>query len=67
MLDRHFGEHLIGFKRMSIKGGLSALDRNSKGQPRRVTTRAVNGIDQDQRLNRALWLLAEILAGHKGH
>ncbi len=50
-----------------VKGGLSALDRNSKGQPRRVTTRAVNGIDQDQRLNRALWLLAEILAGHKGH
>lgn len=50
-----------------IKGGLSALDRNSNGRPRRVTSRAVNGIDQDQRLNRALWLLAETLAGHKTH
>jgi hypothetical protein len=50
-----------------IKGGPSALDRNSTGQPRRVTTRAVNGIDQDQRLNRAFWLLAESLAGHKAH
>ena len=50
-----------------IKGGLSALDRNSTGRPRRVTSRAVNGIDQDQRLNRALWLLAETMAGHKAH
>jgi hypothetical protein len=50
-----------------IKGGVSALDRNSTGRPRRVTSRAVNGIDQDQRLNRALWLLAETMAGHKAH
>ena len=50
-----------------IKGGLSALDRNSTARPRRVTSRAVNGIDQDQRLNRALWLLAETMAGHKAH
>ena len=50
-----------------IKGGVSALDRNSNGRPRRVTSRAVNGIDQDQRLNRALWLLAETMAGHKSH
>ena len=58
------------FNRMQenlIKGGLSALDRSSTGRPRRVTTRAVSGIDQDQRLNRALWLLAETFAGHKGH
>ena len=50
-----------------IKGGVSALDRNPTGRPRRVTSRAVNGIDQDQRLNRALWLLAETMAGHKAH
>ncbi len=31
--------------------------RNATGK--RVTTRAVNGIDQDIKLNRALWVLAE--------
>ena len=40
-----------------IKGGLSG--RNKQG--RRTTTRAVNGIDQDVKLNRALWVLAEAL------
>ena len=50
-----------------IKGGISNLARNSTGRPRRVTSRPVNGIDQDQRLNRALWLLAETMAGHKAH
>ena len=50
-----------------IKGGLSALDRNISGRTRRVTSRAVNGIDQDQRLNRALWLLAETIADRKTH
>ena len=29
---------------------------------RNVTTRQVNGIDQDVRLNRALWMLAEKIA-----
>lgn len=38
-----------------LKGGVSG--RTSKG--RRTTTRAVTGIDQDLRLNRALWVLAE--------
>lgn len=38
-----------------VKGGLTA--RASNG--RRQTTRAVQGIDQNLRLNRALWLLAD--------
>ncbi|SEB25426.1 DUF932 domain-containing protein [Variovorax sp. YR216] len=38
-----------------VKGGLSA--RTSNG--RRQSTRAVQGIDQNIRVNRALWLLAE--------
>ena len=46
-----------------IKGGLRGIDRTTAGRTRHVTTRAVNGIDQDQRLNRALWTLAETLAG----
>jgi hypothetical protein len=40
-----------------IKGGLSGKNKAN----RRTTTRAVNGIDQDVKLNRALWVLAEAL------
>lgn len=38
-----------------IKGGLSGRNRNGRS----TTTRAVTGIDQDVKLNRALWILAE--------
>lgn len=41
----------------TIKGGLSG--RNKQG--RRTTTRGVNGIDQDVKLNRALWVLAQAM------
>ncbi|MGU0665127.1 DUF932 domain-containing protein [Pseudomonas aeruginosa] len=44
-----------------IKGGIRG--RNQKGRPTR--TRAVNGIDQDVKLNRALWVLAEALRSGK--
>lgn len=50
-----------------IRGGLSARaagDGRSRG--RMVTTREVRGIDQDVRLNRALWQLAEKMAELKG-
>ena len=36
----------------AVKGGLSA-----RGERRRVTTREIKGIDQDVKLNRALWTL----------
>lgn len=42
-----------------IRGGLRGVARNERGQRRRVCTRAVNGIDQDVKLNKALWVLAE--------
>ena len=45
----------------TIKGGLRG--RNKQG--RRTTTRAVNGIDQDVKLNRALWVLAQALENHQ--
>lgn len=45
----------------TIKGGLAG--RNKQG--RRTTTRAVNGIDQDVKLNRALWVLAQAMRGHQ--
>jgi hypothetical protein len=44
----------------AIKGGLRGRTRDTRG--RRITTRGVNGIDQDVRLNRALWTLAERMA-----
>jgi hypothetical protein len=51
----------------AIKGGLSARRPGSRETPSRmVTTREVRGIDQDVRLNRALWQLAERMAELKG-
>lgn len=51
-----------------IRGGLSARGpRDANGRRGRlVTTREVRGIDQDVRLNRALWQLAERMAELKG-
>ncbi len=42
-----------------IRGGLHGQRRNAEGRIRRSQTRAVNGIDQNLTLNRALWTLAE--------
>ena len=46
----------------TIKGGLSAMGRDCNNRPRRTTTRAVNGIDQDVKLNKALFTLASKMA-----
>lgn len=42
-----------------IRGGLHGVGVNANMQRRRVTTRAVKGIDGDVKLNKALWILAE--------
>jgi len=44
----------------------AGIARDANNRPRRVTTRAVNGIDQDVKLNKALWVLAERMAELKG-
>ena len=53
-----------------VRGGLHGTQRgvDTNGRPtfRRVTTREVRGIDQDVKLNRALWMLAERMAELKG-
>lgn len=50
-----------------IRGGLSGVRVNTEtGRRRRMTTRAVAGIDQDVKLNRALWTLANRMAELKG-
>ena len=47
----------------AMKGGLTGVKRDpERHRMRRVTTRAVKGIDQDVRLNRALWTLAARMA-----
>jgi len=46
-----------------IKGGLHGVQRDGAGRRlRAVSTRQVKGIDQDVKLNRALWTLAERMA-----
>ena len=42
-----------------IRGGLDGRRTNGEGRIRRSQTRAINGIDQNVGLNRALWTLAE--------
>lgn len=52
----------------TVRGGLSAREAapNAWTRGRRVTTREVKGIDQDVKLNRALWTIAERMAELKG-
>lgn len=42
-----------------IHGGLRTISRNDRGQVRRNSTRAVNSVNENKRLNQALWTLAE--------
>jgi hypothetical protein len=49
-----------------IRGGLRGVQIDANMRRRRMTTRAVNGIDQDVKLNRALWTLATRMAELKG-
>ena len=43
----------------AIRGGLVGLGVDRAGRPRQTTSRAINGIDQDVKLNKALWVLGE--------
>ncbi len=49
-----------------IRGGLHGVTRDDQGRRRNVSTRAVNGIDQDVKLNKALWILTQRMAELKG-
>lgn len=50
----------------TIKGGLHGEARDDLGRRRNVSTRAVKGIDQDVKLNKALWLVGQRMAELKG-
>jgi Domain of unknown function (DUF932) len=45
-----------------IRGGMEGFTRSPNGQRKRTTTRPVNSIDMDLRLNRALWTLSTEMA-----
>ncbi len=51
----------------SLKGGLRGLTLDKSGCQRRMKSRAIHNIDQDIRLNKALWLLGEKMAELKVH
>jgi Domain of unknown function (DUF932) len=46
----------------TIKGGVHAIGTDALGRRRRMTTRRINGIDQDVKLNKALFVLAQEMA-----
>ena len=49
-----------------IRGGLHGVARDDMGRRRNVSTRAVKGIDQDVKLNKALWMVGQRMAELKG-
>ena len=50
----------------AITGGISGLARDLNGYTRRIRTREVKSIDQNIKLNKALWTLAEKMMELKG-
>ena len=48
-----------------IRGGLTAMGRDANGRRRLTRTREVKAIDQDVKLNKALWHLSERMAALK--
>lgn len=50
----------------TMRGGLHGRRIDANGRRRNMSTREVNGIDQNVALNRALWTLAERMADLKG-
>jgi hypothetical protein len=49
-----------------IKGGLRGWSRDEKGRAKRIATREIKSIDQNNSLNRALWTLAEKMMQLRG-
>jgi len=49
-----------------IRGGLQGVKVDANNRRRNMTTRPIGGIDQDVKLNRALWTLADSMAKIKG-
>jgi hypothetical protein len=50
----------------AIRGGLHGVSRDANNRTRRTSTREIKGIDQDVRINRALFAMAAKMAELKG-
>jgi hypothetical protein len=50
----------------ALRGGLRGIGMGANGRPRRTTTREIRGIEQDVKLNSALFTLAARMAEMKG-
>lgn len=50
-----------------MRGGLHGVGLDANNRPRKMTTREVKGIDQDIRLNKALWMLSQRMAELRGY
>lgn len=48
-----------------LRGGLRTISTNERGQTKRNSTRAVNSVSENKRLNQALWTLAESMRSLK--
>jgi hypothetical protein len=48
----------------AVRGGISSYGPNANGHYQRHRTRAINGIDQDLKLNKALWMIAQSWADY---
>lgn len=61
-MDDKAGDLWTTFNRVQedvVRGGLRGTTLDANGRRQHRATRAVTGIDQDVKLNRALWALAE--------
>ena len=50
----------------TIKGGMTNWTRDANNRQRQTTARGVKGIDQDVKLNKALWMIGQEMARLKG-
>lgn len=48
-----------------VKGGIRGLTVDANGRARRTSTRAIKSVNEDVRINRGLWMLAERMAALK--
>jgi hypothetical protein len=46
----------------AIRGGLRTIKRDERNQIQRGSTREIKGIDQNVKINKALWIIAEAIA-----
>ncbi len=67
--DDHKSDLWTVFNRIQenlLRGGMRGRRKNEQGRTQRTTSRAIQSVSEDLRLNKALWTLTEKLAALKG-